>query len=205
MLILDLAYLLVFVLTLPLWLLLFVVKPAFRAGLRKRFVPGDDGRAVDNTIWLHGSSAGELDLLRPLLGRIEEKFPDNNIIISAFAVSGYTYAKKSFPNYRVIYFPADLAFIIRRFFRVLDPILIVIVESEFWPNFFAAANRANIPLCVLNGKMSARSFRSHQRTGLIPWALRKVSLRPQTWIQAHRQLAQFVWPAGFIPSAQGVA
>ncbi len=176
MLILDLAYLLVFVLTLPLWLLLFVVKPAFRAGLRKRFVPGDDGRAVDNTIWLHGSSAGELDLLRPLLGRIEEKFPDNNIIISAFAVSGYTYAKKSFPNYRVIYFPADLAFIIRRFFRVLDPILIVIVESEFWPNFFAAANRANIPLCVLNGKMSARSFRSHQRTGLIPWALRKVSL-----------------------------
>lgn len=174
--ILDLAYLLVFVLTFPLWLLLLVIKPAFRAGLRERFVLAEGRRAINNTVWLHGSSAGELDLLRPLVGRIEQKYPDINIIISAFAVSGYAYAKKAFPNYRVIYFPADLAFVIRRFFRALNPVLIVIVESEFWPNFFAAAKHANIPLCVLNGKMSARSFRSHQRTGLIPWALRKVSL-----------------------------
>ena len=54
--------------------------------------------------------------------------------------------------------------------------MIVVVESEFWPNFFAVAERRNIPLCVLNGKMSAKSFRSHKRTGLIPWALRKASL-----------------------------
>ncbi len=176
MLILDLAYLSVFVISSPLWLLLFIIKPAFRTGLRERFVPSDAGKAVSSTIWLHGSSAGEIDLLRPLIGRIEEKYPDSSIIVSAFAVSGYAFAKKAFPKHRVIYFPVDLAFIIRRFFRVLDPILIVVVESEFWPNFFAAAKRANIPLCVLNGKMSAKSFRSHKRTRLIPWALRKATL-----------------------------
>ena len=176
MLILDLAYLSVFILSSPLWLLLLIIKPAFRTGLRERFVPGGAGKAVSNTIWLHGASAGEIDLLRPLVSRIEENYPDSGIVISAFAVSGYAFARKVFPKHRVIYFPADLAFIIRRFFRVLDPILIVVVESEFWPNFFAAAKRADIPICVLNGKMSAKSFRSHKRTRLIPWALRKATL-----------------------------
>lgn len=176
MLILDLAYLLVFVLTSPLWLLLLALKPAFRAGLRDRFRLAGSDRPAGRTVWLHGASAGEIDLLRPLVALIEARFPDRSIVISAFAVSGYTYARKTFPDHRVIYFPVDLAFVIRRFFRALQPVLIVIVESEMWPNFFAAAQRQQIPLCVLNGKISAKSFRSHKRTGLIAWALRKVSL-----------------------------
>jgi len=176
MLILDLAYLLVFVLLSPLWLLLLVVKPAFRAGLRERFVPAGNAGSAAGAVWLHGSSAGEIDLLRPLVSRIEGRFPDSNIVISAFAISGYTFAKKVFPDHRVIYFPADLTFVVRRFFRILNPLLIIVVESEFWPNFFAVAKRSKIPLCVLNGKMSAKSFRSHLKTGLIPWALRKASL-----------------------------
>jgi 3-deoxy-D-manno-octulosonic-acid transferase len=175
-LILDLAYLLVFILLSPLWLLLLVIKPAFRAGLYDRFNPAGRGQVVKDSVWLHGSSAGEIDLLRSLVSRLEERYPNNSIVISAFAISGYTFARRAFPNHRVIYFPADLAFIIRRFFRELNPVLIVVVESEFWPNFFAVAERSNIPLCVLNGKMSAKSFRSHGKTGLIPWALRKVSL-----------------------------
>jgi 3-deoxy-D-manno-octulosonic-acid transferase len=174
-LILDLAYVLAFILLSPLWLLMLVFKPATRAGLLQRFVPAA-GQPVNDTVWLHGSSAGEIDLLRPLVERIEERFPDNSIVISAFAISGYTFARKAFPQHRVIYFPADLSFIVRHFFHVLHPALIVVVESEFWPNFFATAKRSKIPLCVLNGKMSAKSFRSHRKTGLIAWALRKVSL-----------------------------
>ena len=176
MLILDFAYLLVFVLTSPLWFILLILKPAFRANVRQRFGLSDSVCAAEKTVWLHGSSAGEIDLLRPLVGRIEQSFPDSNIVISAFAISGYTFAKKTFARHRVIYFPLDLSFIIRRFFRVLNPALIVIVESEFWPNFYAAAERWKIPVCVLNGKMSEKSFESHKKTGLIPWALRKVSL-----------------------------
>lgn len=187
-LILDFAYLLVFILLSPLWLLLLILKPAFRAGLRERFVPADIGGLAGSTVWLHGSSAGEIDLLRPLVGRIEERFPDSSIVISAFAISGYAFAQKAFPNNRVIYFPVDLAFIIRRFFRVLKPLLIVVVESEFWPNFFAVAERSKIPLCVVNGKMSAKSFRAHRRTGLIPWALRKASL---VAVQTENHAARF--------------
>lgn len=176
MVILDFAYLLVFVLSLPLWLVLLVLKPAFRAGLKDRFAPPAGSPSGTKTIWLHGSSAGEIDLLRPLIGTIEERHPEVNIVVSAFAMSGHTFAKKTFPRHRVIYLPADLAFVIRRFFDVIQPNLIVVVESEFWPNFFAVAERRGIPVCVLNGKMSAKSYQYHKRTRLIPWALRKVSL-----------------------------
>jgi 3-deoxy-D-manno-octulosonic-acid transferase len=176
LLLLDIAYLLVFLLTSPLWLLLLILKPAFRSGLGKRFRLSGGEQSTEGSIWLHGASAGEIDLLRPLVREIEATYPGRRIVVSAFAVSGYTYAKKIFPNHRVIYFPADLAFIVRGFFRKLNPALIVIVESELWPNFFAFAERKKIPLCVLNGKMSAKSFRSHQKFKLIPWALRKVAL-----------------------------
>jgi 3-deoxy-D-manno-octulosonic-acid transferase len=175
-LILDIAYLLAFVLLSPLWLLLLLVKPAFRAGIRDRFIPQQGGEPSKAAVWLHGSSAGEIDLLRPLVNQIEERFPDIGIVVSAFAVSGFAFAKKAFPDHRVIYFPVDLSFIIRRFIRAVNPSLIVVVESEFWPNFFAVARSSNIPLCVLNGKMSAKSFRSHSKTRLIPWALRKATL-----------------------------
>lgn len=176
MLILDIVYLLAFVLLSPLWLLLILVKPAFRAGLRERFLPPSGSVPAATTIWLHGSSAGEIDLLRPLIRKIEERHPEAGVVISAFAVSGYTVARKTFPRHPVIHFPVDLAFVVRRFFDVIDPALIVVVESEFWPNFLVVAERRNIPVCVLNGKMSAKSFRSHRMTRLIPWALRKVSL-----------------------------
>ncbi|MDX1403726.1 MAG: glycosyltransferase N-terminal domain-containing protein [Woeseiaceae bacterium] len=176
MLILDLAYLLAFLLLSPLWLLLIIVKPAFRAGMSQRIRPPLSGNSVGPCVWLHGSSAGEIDLLRPLVGKIEQRYPDTNIVISAFAISGYAFARKTFPQHRIIYFPIDLAVVIRRFIRAMNPRLIVVVESEFWPNFFAVAKRANIPLCVLNGKMSAKSYRNHKITRLIPWALRKATL-----------------------------
>lgn len=188
MLLLDLAYLLVFLLTAPLWLLLLILKPAFRSGLSQRFRLRDIDRPLHDTIWLHGSSAGEIDLLRPLVTQIEEHHPDRSIVVSAFAISGYTYAKKTFPGHLVIYFPVDLAFVIRRFMRALRPGLIVIVESELWPNFFAVAEKQRVPLCVINGKMSEKSHRSHQKTGLIARALRKVSLLA---VQTEEHAARF--------------
>jgi 3-deoxy-D-manno-octulosonic-acid transferase len=145
LLILDFAYLLVFVLSPPRWLLLLALKPAFRAGLRDRFRLAGSGRPAGRTVWLHGASAGEIDLLRPLVGLIEARFSDSSIVISAFAVSGYTYARKTFPEHRVIYFPVDLAFVIRRFFRALQPVLIVIVESEMWREFFRGCTAATNP------------------------------------------------------------
>lgn len=198
MLLLDILGLFALILLSPWWLAKLAIRPAFRAGFAERFVLRDSDAPPGNTVWLHGSSAGEIDLLRPLVRKIEEESPDSGIVVSAFAISGYAFAKKAFPNHRVIYFPIDFSFVIRGFFRKLRPSLIVLVESEFWPNFFVSAARAAIPLCVLNGKMSDRSFRIHKKTRLVPWALRKASLfAMQTQDNAERLRALGV-PAGAI-------
>ncbi len=176
MFILDTFYALLFVLLSPWWLLMLAIKPAFRAGFAARFALRGVAAASTESIWLHGSSAGEIDLLRPLVQMIEQRPDHCSIVVSAFSISGYTAAKKLFPQHRVIYFPADFSPVIGRFLKALRPRLIVLVESEFWPNFIATANKSGIPTCVLNGRMSHKSFQTHRRTRLIPWALKKVSL-----------------------------
>jgi len=176
MMLLDILYATVFVIALPWVLFMLLTRPAFRAGLRARFRPGLDPDPARKTIWLHGSSAGEIDLLRALV-EPEEALPgDYRVVVSAFSISGYTVAKKAFPEHTVIYFPADFSFIVRRFLKAIDPSLIVLVESELWPNFIATVHDAGIPVCVVNARMSEKSYRKHQRIRLIPRALAKLDM-----------------------------
>lgn len=176
MMFLDILYAIVLLIMSPWVLIMLLIRPAFRAGFGARFSPDVEPDPARRSIWLHGSSAGEIDLLRALIGPMESLRGDHRIVISAFSISGYTLAKKLFPEHAVIYFPFDFSFIIRRFLRVIDPTLIVLVESELWPNFIATVQRADIPLCVVNARMSDTSFRRHQRVPVIPWALGKLDM-----------------------------
>lgn len=176
MMLLDILYAIVLIIMSPWVLIMLLIRPAFRAGLGARFRPGIDPDPARRSIWLHGSSAGEIDLLRALVGPMERLQGDHRIVISAFSISGYTLAKKTFPEHAVIYFPFDFSFIIRRSLRVIDPSLIVLVESELWPNFISEAHGAAVPVCVVNARMSEKSFRWHQRVPLSPWVLRKLDL-----------------------------
>jgi 3-deoxy-D-manno-octulosonic-acid transferase len=73
-------------------------------------------------------------------------------------------------------FPIDLSFVVRRFLKRLKPRLVIIVESELWPNFLLVTRRLGIGTAVVNGKMSERSFTLHSRTGLVARALRGVNI-----------------------------
>ena len=176
MMLLDILYATVFVIALPWVLFMLLTRPAFRAGLRARFRPALEPDPDRRTVWLHGSSAGEIDLLRALVEPVESLPGDHRIVISAFSISGYTVAKKVFPEHEVVYFPADFSFVVRRFLKAIDPSLIVLVESELWPNFIATVHDAGIPVCVVNARMSEKSFRKHQRIRLIPRALAKLDM-----------------------------
>jgi 3-deoxy-D-manno-octulosonic-acid transferase len=175
-LLLDVLYVAAFIVLSPWTLGMIIFRPSFRAGIGARFRPALDAEPSRQTIWLHGSSAGEIDLLRALTGKIESLPGNYRIVISVFAVSGYTAAKNAFPQHTVIYFPVDFSPVVRRFLKVVQPNLIVLVESEFWPNFIATSHRAGIPVCVVNARMSDKSFRGHRWLPLIPWALRKLSM-----------------------------
>lgn len=176
MLLLDACYVIAFILVSPLILVMLLVRPSFRAGAVDRFWPSLHSAPSRQTVWLHGSSAGEIDLLRALVERIASMPDDYRIVISVFSVSGHTAARKAFPEHPVIYFPVDFSPVVRRFLRTIEPRLIVLVESELWPNFLATVERAGIPVCLLNARMSDKSFQSHRRLPLIPWGLRKLSM-----------------------------
>ncbi len=173
-LILDFGYLLGVLAAMPWFLYRITVRGDWRS-IPRRMGFGQPPPAR-GSIWLHGSSAGEISLLGPLIGRLSAEFPAAPIVISAYSSTGFAAARKMYPDARVIFFPLDLSFIVRRFLRRYDPRLVVIVESDFWPNFLRAARARAVPVTVINGKMSERSCRIHARIRLVPQLLRSMPL-----------------------------
>lgn len=173
-LILDFGYLLGVLAAMPWFLYRITVRGDWRS-IPRRLGFGQPPPAR-GSIWLHGSSAGEISLLRPLIRRLSAEYPAAPIVISAYSSTGFAAAKKNYPDARIIFFPLDLSFVVRRFLRRYDPRLVVIVESDFWPNFLRATHARAVPVTVINGKMSDRSFRIHARTRLVPRLLRRMPL-----------------------------
>lgn len=175
-LLLDSLFLVLLVGLAPVWLVLLALRPNLRASIIERFRQDGPGQPLQDSIWLHGSSAGEIDLLKPLVAKLERSHPGVPIVVSAFAISGYIAARKAFGSHRVIFLPAEFSPRIRRAIRTLDPRLVVLVESELWPNLMLNLARAGVPVCLLNGKMSEKSLRSHRRFGVMARAVRTLAV-----------------------------
>ncbi|MFL2546933.1 MAG: 3-deoxy-D-manno-octulosonic acid transferase [Candidatus Rariloculaceae bacterium] len=173
-LLLNLAYFVAAIVVSP-WLLYRLVIRGDRNGLLSRFSVGL-GPGLDSSIWLHGASAGEISLLEPIVGSLERDMPATPLIVSAYSSTGFAAAQRLFPRHRVILFPFDLTFVVSRVLDRFDPRLVVIVESDFWPNYLAAAQRRNIPVAVVNGKISVRSYERNARIGFMSMLLKRVAL-----------------------------
>ena len=172
-LLLDFAYFIACILLSP-WLL-YRLLGASRRDVAQRFGLGLS-QPLPSCVWLHGSSAGEVAVLRPLVAALERDHPGVPLLISAFTATGLVAARKLYAGHRVVPLPFDLSFVVARFLRHFNPRLLVVAESEFWPNLIEVARRRGVPVALVNGKMSAKSFRMHARTRLIPRALAKLTL-----------------------------
>lgn len=172
----DFIYIIVSVILSPWILYLLITEKKYREGLLARLGFYGPSELLKESIWLHGSSVGEIMLIKPLVRQLEKELPDTTFIISTFTSTGKLSAKKAYPQHKVIYFPLDLSIIVKIFFRRLSPKVIVIVESEFWPNFILTAHRADIPIIILNGKLSEKSYLAYKKTRIFPWLLKKISL-----------------------------
>src|SRR5690606_14357405 len=171
---LDAAYLAVGLVLLP-WIAYRFAGAGARADLPMRFARRL-GAPLERSIWLHGSSAGEVSLLKPLVALLERDFPDTPLVVSAFTDTGLTAARKLYARHRVVPLPFDLSFLVRRALERFDPQLLIIVESELWPNLIRGAARRGVRVAVVNGKMSEKSYRFHARTRLVPSVLEHVDL-----------------------------
>jgi 3-deoxy-D-manno-octulosonic-acid transferase len=184
---LDFVYLLACIVLSP-WLL-YRLCAAGRRDFALRFGVGLRA-GLPSCIWLHGSSAGEVAVLRPLVARLERDHPGTPLVISAFTATGLATARKLYARHRVVPLPVDLSFVVARYLSCFNPRLLVVAESEFWPNLISLAHGRGVPVALVNGKMSAKSFRVHARTRLVSRVLAKFSvLAVQTEEHAQRFLA----------------
>jgi 3-deoxy-D-manno-octulosonic-acid transferase len=172
-LLLDFVYLIACIIVSP-WLV-YRFCAVGRRDFARRFGIGL-GPSLSSCVWLHGSSAGEVAVLRPLVAALEREHPDTPLVISAFTATGLATARKLFARHRVVPLPVDLSFVVSRFLTWFKPRVLVVAESEFWPNLIAVAHARGIPAMLVNGKMSAKSFGAHARTRLIPRALAKLAV-----------------------------
>ena len=114
-------------------------------------------------IWLHAVSVGEVLAGLTLAKRLKEEFPERPLVVSTTTITGQALAKERMPFAdAVIYFPLDWAFCARRALAAVRPALVVVLETEIWPNFLRQASKRNVPVIFVSGRISDRSFARSQ-------------------------------------------
>jgi 3-deoxy-D-manno-octulosonic-acid transferase len=123
-------------------------------------------RSSQQRIWLHGVSVGEIQLLEPLMDRLRRTLPDLEFVVSTTTDTGMDLAQKLYaqlPNTYLIHFPLDFSWAVRRTLQNVDADLLILGELEVWPNLMALTQQYKLPVAVVNGRLSSRSFRGYQR------------------------------------------
>ncbi|MBE0597884.1 MAG: 3-deoxy-D-manno-octulosonic acid transferase [Desulfuromonadales bacterium] len=138
-----------------------------RRGIRERlgfFLPDRldplSGRSV---IWIHAVSVGETRAAIPLVKALKRQFPEHALVVSNVTETGHAVAREIVEADLCLFFPFDLSWAVRRVLRQVRPSLIVIVETEIWPNFVRFARRFDIPVVLVNGRISDRSYPRYRR------------------------------------------
>src|SRR5712664_852383 len=114
-------------------------------------------------IWLHAVSVGEALSGVTLARRLKAAYPDRPLIVSTMTTTGQALARERMPFAdAVIYFPLDWTFCVRRAMNAVRPSVVLILETEIWPNFLREARRQKVPVLFLSGRISDRSFARYQ-------------------------------------------
>lgn len=165
----DLFLLILIIILLP-FFLIKLLKGKYREGLIQRFgfLPADIRKRLEGKkiIWVHAVSVGETVAASPLVKELKRQYPGHTILFSTVTDTGQEMARKIVKEADVyIYFPLDFSFIVRRVLNIVRPELIIIMETELWPNFIRLASQKGIKLVYANGQISDHSFRTYRYLG----------------------------------------
>jgi 3-deoxy-D-manno-octulosonic-acid transferase len=170
-------------LTLPWWLVQMLRLGKYRAGLGERLgmVPArirlgvEDAAARFPVAWIHAVSVGEVLAIAPMVTQLREQ--GYRVVVSTTTHTGQRLARDKFGGANAFYFPLDFAPCILPYLRALRPALVILAETEFWPNFLRLASASGAHLAVVNARISDRSFPRYLRLrGLLRKALEPVEL-----------------------------
>jgi 3-deoxy-D-manno-octulosonic-acid transferase len=163
----------------PLGLLILLPKFLFRMCRRGGYAPDFPQRlglykapvaarlAAGNRIWIQAVSVGEIFVALKLIRHIRERDPAALFVLSTNTSTGYAIGHQQIDDRDVlIYFPLDFPPIMRRVLGLLKPRAMLLIENEMWPNMIRQARRRGIPVALINGRISAHSYRGYQRLAL---------------------------------------
>jgi 3-deoxy-D-manno-octulosonic-acid transferase len=125
------------------------------------------GGTREKSIWIHAVSVGEVLAVLPLARGLKTKIPQRRLIVSTTTATGQKLAREMMPFAdAVFYYPLDWAGPARRALEASHAAVVIIVETEIWPNFLRECRRAHVPVIFVNGRLSERSFRGYGRVHL---------------------------------------
>lgn len=158
----DSIYLTASVLGAPYILFKMLTSERHRSGLYQRFGIVSERTSKKPGIWIHGASVGEVITAKSIVEKIDREFPEWETFISTTTNTGYSVAKQNFSGKPIFYFPVDLSWITRKVLRRIRPSCIILIELEIWPNFLVSVYEENIPLIIVNGRISNKSFKAYR-------------------------------------------
>lgn len=156
--------------------------PELRINWRQRlgFVP----RASGSVVWVHAVSVGETIAAAPMVRRLHARNPDITILMTAMTDTGLAQARKMFGDQvQYAYAPYDTPGSIRRFLNRANPSILVIMETEIWPNMIRQSRSRRVPVFLVNARLSEHSARGYERVkSLVAPIMRSIS-----WVAAQAE------------------
>jgi 3-deoxy-D-manno-octulosonic-acid transferase len=206
----NLALLVVLVAGAPWWLFRMATTQKYREGLLERLgmVPSRLHKQMAGLsperplIWVHAVSVGEVLAVSRLVKTLDAVLPDYLIAVSTTTRTGQALARERFGANRVFYCPLDLPWAVRAWLSALQPRLFVLAETEFWPNLLSACFRREIPVAVVNARISDRSWPRYRR---LRWLWRPFLSRLSRVLAQSQTDAERLKAIGCLPECVSVA
>jgi 3-deoxy-D-manno-octulosonic-acid transferase len=178
----------------PWWLWRMATTRKYRDGMAERL--GRVRREVSEAakaagkplIWVHAVSVGEVLAVGRLIAELDQALPQYLLVISTTTRTGQALARERFGAGRVFYCPLDLAWAVRAYLNALEPRMLILAETEFWPNLLNGCFRRGIPVVVVNARISDRSWPRYEMLKRLwaPILSRLSGVLAQTQIDAQR-------------------
>jgi 3-deoxy-D-manno-octulosonic-acid transferase len=162
--ILDCLYLLIGAAISPVVLYRMARHKRYHSGWAQRFGKITRKNPKKKCIWLHAVSVGEVNATKTIVEELKKRFGDYEIVISTTTDTGFARASSLFgSSHTVTYFPFDFSPVMHRAFREIRPAICLLMELEVWPNLVRIAKQQNIPVVVVNGRITERSFSGYKK------------------------------------------
>ncbi len=146
----------------PYLLVRMALKRDFREEVSARLFSWRSLPQFSKTLWVHASSVGEVKVAKILIQKLREKYPDRQVVLSTFTATGYELARTEnlCPVFRL---PPDSALILRPLLKRIDPAMLLLIEAEFWPALLSQCRQKKIPVLLLNGRVSEKSYALYKK------------------------------------------